>query len=88
MEFTSQQVLDETVVKIQGRIDHGTAKEFETALKPHLDAGTSMIPVTVCRGLYKTVKQYTKEAGQSDDITIVTLKFDEPVTERRPEYRL
>jgi len=30
----------------------------------------------VCRGLYKDVKQYTKEASQSDDITIMTLKFD------------
>jgi len=30
----------------------------------------------VCRGLYKNVKQFTKETNQSDDITIMTLKFD------------
>lgn len=32
----------------------------------------------VCRGLYTDVKQYTKETSQSDDITIMTLKFDAP----------
>ena len=37
MEFTSQKILDVALVKIQGRVDHGTAKEFENALKPHLD---------------------------------------------------
>ena len=37
MEFTSQKILDLTLVKIQGRIDHDTAKDFQNALKPHLD---------------------------------------------------
>ena len=37
MEFTSQKILDVTLVEIQGRIDHGTAKDFENALNPHLD---------------------------------------------------
>lgn len=35
---------------------------------------------TVCRGLYKDVKQFTKEASQSDDITIMALKLDAPPT--------
>lgn len=37
MEFKSQEILDVALVKIQGRVDHSTAKEFENALKPHLD---------------------------------------------------
>ena len=37
----------------------------------------------VCRGLYKDVKQYTKEASQSDDITIMTLKFDASAIENQ-----
>jgi len=37
MEFTSQEILDVTLIKVQGRIDHTTAKDFENALKPHLD---------------------------------------------------
>ena len=43
MEFTSQQIADVTLIQVQGRIDHKTAKDFENALKPHLDqclAGT------------------------------------------------
>ena len=34
----------------------------------------------VCRGLYENVKQFAKEASQSDDITIMALKFDAPAT--------
>jgi len=37
MEITSQQIADVTLIRIQGRIDHKTAKDFENALKPHLD---------------------------------------------------
>ena len=37
MEFTSQQVADVTLIQIEGRIDHRTAKDFENALKPHLN---------------------------------------------------
>ena len=37
MEYTSQKFLDVTVIKIQGRVDHSTAKDFEKALKPYLD---------------------------------------------------
>ena len=29
--------MDVTVVNIQGRVDHSTAKDFQEALKPHLD---------------------------------------------------
>ena len=34
---------------------------------------------TVCRGLYEDVKQFTREASQSDDITIMALRFDAPL---------
>lgn len=37
MEFTSQKISDIALISIQGRIDHNTAKDFENALKPHLD---------------------------------------------------
>lgn len=37
MEFRSQTILDVTLVKIEGRVDHGTAKEFKNSLMPHLD---------------------------------------------------
>jgi anti-anti-sigma factor len=37
MEFSSQKILNVTLIKIQGRIDHNTAKDFEKALKPYLD---------------------------------------------------
>jgi anti-anti-sigma factor len=37
MESTSQKILDVTLIKIQGRVDHEAAKDFENALKPHLD---------------------------------------------------
>jgi len=36
MEYTSQKILDVTIVNIQGRVDHSTAKDFEEALKLHL----------------------------------------------------
>ena len=32
----------------------------------------------VCRGLYENVKRFMQDAGQSDDITIMTLKFNTP----------
>ena len=38
MEFSSQQFADVTLMKVEGRIDHKTAKDFENALKPYLDA--------------------------------------------------
>jgi anti-anti-sigma factor len=37
MEFSSEKISDVTLLKIQGRVDHNTAKDFENALKPHLD---------------------------------------------------
>lgn len=37
MEFASQQIVDVTLIRVQGRIDHKTAKDFENALKPHVD---------------------------------------------------
>jgi anti-anti-sigma factor len=37
VESTSQQIGDVTLIQVQGRIDHRTAKDFENALKPHLD---------------------------------------------------
>ena len=37
MECTSQQIADVTMIRIEGRIDHKTAKDFEDVLKPYLD---------------------------------------------------
>jgi anti-anti-sigma factor len=37
MKFTTQQIADVTLIHIQGRIDHKTAKDFENTLKPLLD---------------------------------------------------
>ncbi|MBN1625017.1 MAG: STAS domain-containing protein [Deltaproteobacteria bacterium] len=37
MQFTSQKISNVTLIRIQGRIDHNTSKDFENALKPHLD---------------------------------------------------
>ncbi|MBN1850040.1 MAG: STAS domain-containing protein [Deltaproteobacteria bacterium] len=37
MEFKTQQIEDVTLIHVKGRIDHRTAKDFENALKPHLD---------------------------------------------------
>lgn len=37
MEFSAQQIADVTLIRVEGRIDHKTAKDFENALKPHLD---------------------------------------------------
>jgi anti-anti-sigma factor len=37
VEFTLQQIADVTLIQVQGRIDHKTAKDFENALKPHVD---------------------------------------------------
>ncbi len=37
MELTSRQIADVTLIQIQGRIDQKTAKDFENALKPHLN---------------------------------------------------
>ena len=38
MELSSQQFADVTFIRVKGRIDHKTAKDFENALKPFLDA--------------------------------------------------
>jgi len=37
MEITSKQIVDVTLLQVQGRIDHQTATDFENAVKPHLD---------------------------------------------------
>ena len=37
MELTSRQIGDATLIRVQGRIDHKTATDFEDALKPHLN---------------------------------------------------
>ena len=38
MELTSRQFSDVTFIHVQGQIDHKTAKDFENALKPYLNA--------------------------------------------------
>jgi anti-sigma B factor antagonist/stage II sporulation protein AA (anti-sigma F factor antagonist) len=37
MEFSAQQIADITLIRVVGRIDHKTVKDFETALTPYLD---------------------------------------------------
>lgn len=37
MDFTSQILLDVTLVKIAGRVDHVTAKELKNSFMPYLD---------------------------------------------------
>jgi anti-anti-sigma factor len=37
MELTTRHIEDVTLIHLGGRIDHKTAKDFEGALKPHLD---------------------------------------------------
>ena len=48
MEFSTEQFADVTLIRVAGRIDHQTVKDFETALTPFLEAdspaaGTSII---------------------------------------------
>ena len=38
MEISSQQIEGVTLIHVEGRIDHQTAKDFENAFKPCLDA--------------------------------------------------
>ena len=38
MEFSTQQIADVTLVRVTGRIDHQTVKDFEKALTPYLEA--------------------------------------------------
>jgi adenylate cyclase len=33
---------------------------------------------SICRGLYRDIKRFTKNAGQSDDITIMAVRFNNP----------
>ena len=37
MEYATTQIQNVTLIHIKGRIDHKTARDFESALKPHLD---------------------------------------------------
>lgn len=39
MNFSSQQIANVTLIRIDGRIDHKTVKEFEISLTPFLEAG-------------------------------------------------
>ncbi len=39
----------------------------------------------VCWGLYKDVKKFAKEASQSDDITIMTIKYNAPDDSQRAQ---
>ena len=39
MEFSAQQIADVTLIRVTGRIDHKTVKDFENALTPFLEAG-------------------------------------------------
>ena len=37
MESSVRQIADVTLIRIDGRVDHATAKAFEEVIKPHLD---------------------------------------------------
>jgi len=37
MEFSAQQITDVTLIRVTGRIDHKTVKDFENALTPFLE---------------------------------------------------
>ena len=37
MEFSAQQIADVTLIRVTGRIDHTTVKDFEKALTPFLE---------------------------------------------------
>lgn len=39
MEFSAQQIADVTLIRVTGRIDHKSVKDFENALAPFLEAG-------------------------------------------------
>ena len=45
MESSVRQIADVTLIRIDGRVDHATAKSFEDVLKPHLeDSGQERPP--------------------------------------------
>jgi len=47
MEFSAQQVADVTLIRITGRIDHKTVKDFETALIPFLESDNPASQTTI-----------------------------------------
>jgi anti-anti-sigma factor len=45
MESSVRQLADVTLIRIDGRVDHATAKAFEEVIKPHLDdTGADPLP--------------------------------------------
>lgn len=45
MESSVRQLADVTLIRIDGRVDHATAKAFEEVIKPHLDdTGAGPLP--------------------------------------------
>jgi anti-anti-sigma factor len=45
MESSVRQIADVTLIRIDGRVDHATAKAFEEVIKPYLDeAGAAQCP--------------------------------------------
>ena len=40
MEFSAQQIADVTLIRVTGRIDHKSVKDFENALTPFLETGS------------------------------------------------
>jgi len=45
METSVRQIADVTLIRIDGRVDHATAKAFEEVIKPHLDdTGGASLP--------------------------------------------
>ncbi len=51
MEFSTQQIADVTLIRVTGRIDHKTVKDFETALTPFLETGSPAVAPTIIMDL-------------------------------------
>ncbi len=47
MDFSAQQIADVTLIRVTGRIDHKTVKEFENSLTPFLEVGNPAAGKTI-----------------------------------------
>lgn len=77
MEHTTQHIANVFLIRVQGRLDHTTAKAFETMLIPHLDdctgetkkvlldfGGVGYISSAGLRVLMLAAKQCRKQNGE------------------------
>lgn len=47
MEFSAQQIADVTLIRVTGRIDHKTVKDFENALTPFLETDSPAVDTKI-----------------------------------------